>query len=391
MTAFNIQSLNSEKFSIRLLQVCTWVLIAMICILIFSICVIKQFPDIGDHDAMSYNAFHGKGILQVHFLYFVLLMLPQLITSNIIAVHVFAVFILTLSVLFKYKLSQRIIREQLADDEINQYSINVLCVILPLFLLLAQNLIYKPSATMFLGFLPLNTWHNSTTVFLFPFAILLFYQSYTYLQKPDAQKCWAIALLMLLNLCIKPSFLISFVIIFPLFCLLRFRFSKDFFYAVFLAFLCGLGLIIQSKIGSYIGTTIISLAIAPLHVWAHWSDQVLLSFLSSLVFPLLFILFYWKLVKTDLLLKYSISLFLAALFFYIVITETGEREFDGNFVWQVIICNYLLFLATAICFLKMYLKKTVAEGKDKLIIIAFLLHVLIGIIYIFKSPIWGFR
>lgn len=389
--AINFQAAAFEKINTRLLQFLIWSILALISIALFSICIIKGFPDVGDHNVMAYGAYHGTTILQVHFLYFIVLMIPQLLSDNMIVVQVFSVLVLTLSVLFKYRVSQRITREQLVMDTTQQQLINTCCVLIPFFVMLAQNLIYKPTATMFLGFLPVNTWHNSTTIFVFPFAVLLFYHSYQYLLKPGLKKAGSVVLLVLLNLCIKPSFLIPFVVVFPFFGLLVFHFTKPFFQTLALAFLSGAGLLIQSKIGSYIGTTVIALRVAPFHVWAHWSSHMLLSFLSSVLFPLLYFLFYFKEIKKDLLFKYSSCLFLFALLVYILITETGAREFDGNFLWQVIICNYVLFLVTAIRFFHQLLVKKAFSVMDKIILISFILHVLTGIIYIFKSPIWSFR
>lgn len=386
----NVPSSSFEKINTRLLQIITGGILALISIALFSFCIIKGFPDVGDHNVMAYRAYHGTTMLQVHFLYFVVLMIPQLFSDHIIAVHVFSVFILTGSMLLKYRVSQRMMQDQLAVEVPNPF-VPVLCVCIPFLVMLAQNLIYKPTATMFLGFLPVNTWHNSTTIFLFPFAILLFYRSYQYLQAPDLKKAGSMILLILLNLFIKPSFLIPFVVVFPFFSLLIFRFTKPFFQSVALAFLCGAGLLIQSKIGSYIGTTVIALEILPFHVWSHWSGNVLLSFLSSVLFPLLYACAYAKEISKDLLFKYSVALFLFALIVYSLISETGVREFDGNFLWQVIICNYVLFLVTAIRFSHQLLVKKAFALMDKIILISFILHVLTGIIYIFKSPIWSFR
>lgn len=395
MKKFNFQTINFEKINLKLLQILVYFFIIIICLTLFSISILRQFPDIPDHNSMAYGAFHGKQILQVHFLYFVILMLPQLLSDNIYAVHVFSVMILTLSVIWKYRISQKILSSELIvesySNRISKKVLDVFVIGVPFLLLLSQNIIYKPSATMFLGFIPINIWHNSTTIFLMPFALLLFYKSYNYLLLPEVKKLWLLLLLILLNLIIKPSFFMSFVIAFPLFCLLRFGFSKNFFYGLFICFIGAIGLLAESMIGTYIGTTVITIKISPFNVWLHWSDNIPLSFLASLLFPLGFIFLYFKEVKNDLLLKYSIGLFIAAIIVYILLSESGNREFDSNFVWQVIICNYILFLTSIPAFSRELLKKEKFSFYDKLLIFIFFMHVFTGLIYIFKSLIWGFR
>ncbi|MEO6882681.1 MAG: hypothetical protein ABI199_01510 [Bacteroidia bacterium] len=395
MKFLSFQSKYIDKTNLKFFKISIYALLALISIFDFSFCILKQFPDIPDHNAFAFAVFHGHEVLPVHFLYFLILQIPQLFFKNIIAVHIFSVIILTLSVLYKYKISQRIFSNSLQDsvsaDFLAKKSVLFFCLLIPFLVMISENIIWKFSATMFLGYIPLNTWHNSTTIFLMPFALLLFYQSYQYLLHPDSKKLWIILFLILLNLIIKPSFFMSFIIAFPLFCLLRFGLSKFFFLAAGITFIGALGLLVESKIGVYIGSTVISIKIAPFSVWAHWSDNIPLSFLSSLLFPLVFMIVYFKEVKNNLLLKYSIALFTVALLVYIIFTESGIRQFDANFAWQIIICYYILFLTTAIAFYKQCATKISLHIKDKILLLIFCAHIFTGIIYILKSPIFGFR
>ena len=79
---------------------------------------------------------------------------------------------------------------------------------------------------MYLGKFTSTIWHNSTTIFVFPFCLLLFIESLKYLKKPgeySALKLLGISILIFLS---KPSFLFSFIIVFPIICFYKFGWLK---------------------------------------------------------------------------------------------------------------------------------------------------------------------
>jgi hypothetical protein len=82
---------------------------------------------------------------------------------------------------------------------------------------------------------------------------------------------------------------------------------------------------------------------------------------------------------------------LVAVIIYVLLTETGGREMHGNFGWQTIICNYILFFCTWILFLHILVRKNAIETKDKLIIGSFLVHVFFGMVFLLKLPLYGAR
>jgi hypothetical protein len=126
-------------------------------------------------------------------------------------------------------------------------------------------------------------------------------------------------------------------------------------------------------------------------VWSYWTNNIPLALLSSIVFPLLFVVFYFKETWKDHLLSYAWVHMVVAILIYALLTETGGREMHGNFGWQTIICNFILFLTTWILFLQLLVKKQKIEMKDKLIIVSFLFHVATGIVFLLKLPLFGAR
>jgi hypothetical protein len=368
------------------------VFLALLSIVVFGIIIKKGFPDIADHNNVALRIAEGREHLPIHFLYFGLLMIPLLISKNILLVHVLSVILLTAAVLFKYRISTKIMLAELKKVSIplSDNSLRVACFVSAFLLMISQNLIIKPSSTMMLGYLPVNTWHNSTTVFLLPFALLLFYESYRFLSDPSAKRAGFVLLLVILNLAIKPNYFLVFVMAFPLFALIRFRLTKPFFVAALLCAAGALGLLLQAKLEFTAGGNSAPLKIAPFNVWGHWSFNVPLSFISSEFFPLVFFFLYGREAKKDTMLLYAAVSAAFAILIYIVFSESGYKEFDGNFGWQVIVCNYILFLACSTALVRSISQHPQLLLKDKLALSALGLHVFIGIVYIFKSPFLNF-
>ncbi len=374
----------------RLMLRLVYLLLGLGCLSLFSIEIVRNYPDIPLHNLVAEEIYSGKRALPFYFLYFVLIMLPLFLVKSLWAVHVFSVLVLTFAVLWKFRITKRIFAEECGTSLLKRNDFQRVSICVATALLLLQNLVYRPSSTMFLGYLPVNTWHNSTTIFLMPFALLLFYASHRYLLSPQPALLRNIIILMVLNIVIKPSYFMVFVMVFPLFALIRFRLSKAFFLSLIIPVVGGAAIILQSRLAFYSGGEHAPLKIIPFHVWSHWSQNIPLAFLSSEAFPLAFLVLYFKEIQRSLLLSYAYVTFAIGLLVFIFITESGYKQFDGNFSWQVIVCNYILFLAVSISFFKMLFLKTDRDKKDSLLLIIFVLHILTGCLYLLKSPFLNF-
>lgn len=241
---------------------------------------------------------------------------------------------------------------------------------------------------MALGYIPVNTWHNSTTIMLMPVALLLFFRSYDFvnLNKESffSKEALVLLLLTILSVLIKPSFFFVFVIAFPLFYLLNHKFSKPLMAVILI---CAAGLAAMMMIRQYVYTGSGSqVVIKPFEAWSTWSTNIPLSLLASVAFPLTVIVLYPRQAKKDKLLQYSWLSFFIGLFIYILLNETGVRAIHGNFSWQTIVCNFILFLSSIIFLLK---QKT--DLKSRVAFAVFAMHVVTGIIFIAKLPFFGPR
>src|SRR5262249_45130307 len=83
---------------------------------------------------------------------------------------------------------------------------------------------------VYLGRTTCNIWHNSTTIFLMPFAVLLFYQTYLLLHR-GSTSLPALAALIVLNVAAKPSFVMVMGVALPLIAFARCRLSRPFWYS----------------------------------------------------------------------------------------------------------------------------------------------------------------
>ncbi len=227
-------------------------------------------------------------------------------------------------------------------------------------------------------------WHNSTLIFLMPFVLILFWQSVRFLQNPSLKLALWMSLFSVLGVLVKPSFFFCFGVVFPLFSLARFGLKKTFWWSlipVVLGAAFTLGefwfIYLQNSYSSVAPDTS-GITIAPFHVWQHHSPNLLWSLLASIAFPLSLLFAYPQQAFKSLWLRYSWALMAVSLLIFILLTETGPREYDCNFAWQAYISNYLLFLVSA----ANWMKWQTWRAKDKVVLGVLGLHVLAGLCYL---------
>jgi hypothetical protein len=113
-----------------------------------------------------------------------------------------------------------------------------------------------------------------------------------------------------------------------------------------------------------------------------------ISFLFSFTFPIVTIVKYRE-IMTDKPFVFAFILTIFGIITGAFLKETGPRVFDGNLMWQNIICTYLLFLTTVSFLLK---KSKTVDSKlrgNKLLWGIFYLHTISGFIYLIKFLIVG--
>jgi len=245
-----------------------------------------------------------------------------------------------------------------------------------------------PTQTSFyLGQFPPNVWHNSTTIFVTPFALMLFWLSYRQLSAPTMRRLAVIAVLCVINVIAKPSFFLVFVVAYPLMLLRVFGLAR----ARWIELLpVALGIIattviyyltfVQSYGDLYGGET--AVVIRPFATWLRWSGNIPLSLFCSLAFPICYCVAYREDLRTRQILQYAALCYAIAIGIFVVFAETGTRASHGNFMWQCIICSYILFWVTAVLFLEKLRNFGLRRWKNRIVLLAFLAHLLAGFVYL---------
>ncbi len=350
------------------------------------ISIIQNQVDIPHHLDFITRWHEGDPEAKLYSLYFHVINLLSCFSFDRTWMEVAAVILLTAMVTAKFIITDRMIIKYTSAS--GSYGFLINASVLAMFLCMAQNLVYKVSATMALGYIPVNTWHNSTTITLMPAALLLFFKSYDFVQSKQEsffnKDALVLLLLTVLSVLIKPSFFFVFVMAFPLFWFINHSFSKS---IIAVILICASGLAAMLLIRQYVYTGSDSqVVIKPFEAWRAWSTNIPLSLITSVTFPLIVVALYPRQALKYKLLQYAWLSFIAGLFIYIMLNETGVRAMHGNFSWQTIVCNFILFLSSIIFLLR---QKT--DIKSRMAWAVFAMHVVTGIIFIAKLPFFGPR
>lgn len=244
----------------------------------------------------------------------------------------------------------------------------------------------------YLGKFTQTIWHNSTLICVFPFCLLLVRKTFGWFKSGKLRDLGVMFLFSFVIVLIKPSFLFCYIPALPIFIFIRDRgFSRTLFNAIGLVLVLFVVLLVEKHLiftwdpvldSLYTPLEKSQVVINPLKVWMELSQEPVFDFLSS--FPLLFgFLILWrKRAFESRLFGFSLLLLFFALLVYLLLAETGFREFHANFYWQIPIALFLCHLAIVHCVLGDFLaKRKKMEGKYWVILSIYLIQVAFGIGY----------
>lgn len=325
-------------------------------------------------------------------LYYFLLYLFSGFSVDIETLSIVAIVILSLSVALKYFYSVELIAF------FYHKKIPALLNTAVWLLIFSAPIVYNYKQMLF-GRIATNFWHNSTTILLMPFVLLLLIQSFKFLKssKVDFKNVMSILLLGIINLLIKPSFLFPFLPAFLFMAGMNSGIKSQLFKsALFIALI--LGSLIMLEYYAVYKMTIIDavrfkndakgLSIRPFFTFLIFSGGswlvMIMNFIVGLMFPLMYFIFFKGDLFRDRILTYTGILFLVAFLIGTTITEKGIMASNGNFLWQLHISNYILFLIL----LKKTYEKAIKIGffnkKILVLSVTYALHILSGFIYLVK-------
>ncbi|MDG5800647.1 hypothetical protein QA597_09780 [Marinilabiliaceae bacterium ANBcel2] len=242
----------------------------------------------------------------------------------------------------------------------------------------------------YIGTFTPNIWHNSTTIAVFPFAILLYHLTIKQLNSFSWQKFYAIIFLVAINAYIKPSFLFVYVGALPLTVLIIKRTISSSSLLQIAPILLALILIFTAKSELYDTTVKHGIIFKPFLVYqathAELSNltlafYILASFILSLLFPI-YVFIRKRVSFNDPEFVFTSVAMIGALFIYFSFAETGPRQLHGNFGWQRFICSYLLFLVATKKAFKELTSTNIKTPNSYQIIFSF--HIIFGLIYIYR-------
>ena len=253
-----------------------------------------------------------------------------------------------------------------------------------------------PGERWMLPHIPPNYWHNSTSIFVMPFVVLLFAKALDFVENTSAKGIASLTLLVALNVLSKPSFFLCFIIAYPLYLALQGR-----------PWLRYLGVIVPLAVGvallgfqyfyiyqlpayrAFIGDETTHIAIGWFHVWSRYvhgtpAVAIPLVIANSILLPIALALSYPKAFFGDRSIRFSLLLLGVAIAIYAVVYETGLRMMHGNFGWQPSMCNYLLHVCSLGVFVRVKMEQTRWTFRDRALLALFVAEVAVGLFYLFR-------
>ena len=301
MKIFRTNLLATRFSKVNLIVAATF--FTVFCVYYIIMILTNTSSDIPTHVNIAYSFAVNHDKLFPNFLYYLLVAFLSGFSKNIYIYFIVAIILLAASLTAKLLITKLYLEKYIPTHNYNKPTRLLLAIMLLfVFALPGWNLV--TSHQFYLGQLTPNVWHNSTIIFLMPFAIVLFFKSYDFLFlpiSPQSKKQRAeIAVLIVINALIKPSFLFTLLpAVFFIFFYHRFftkhttRFAQLLPYFLGIVFILGEYLLIYKL--NYVSRVVQSadssgdVGFAPFEVWRHFSNNIPLSIITSLLFPIIYI------------------------------------------------------------------------------------------------------
>jgi len=348
----------------------------------------EGYNDMREHAAFAREMLSGVRPTAGNFMFYWLVNIVSLFSGNIRFSEISLCLLLAGATMYRLYWSQKKIVAVTAGGKSSRsdYWLSYGFAVSLLFVFAIPIPSYSLDEFMYIGNYVPNVWHNSTVLFVFPFALLLFEQSYRQLTQYDAQRNNWILLFIFLNVFIKPSYFFVFVSVYPLLLLLKYKFKKEFWQGI-LPVMIGLVFLGLEFWSIYLTKDPFSNEKSSVIFQPFYSSPLFpdlwpmpYAFIFSLLFPLLYAAFNFNTVRKSQLFWFSSLSFIVSVFIYLFIAETGPRATHGNFYWQIVICTWICFFVSLIALLRDF-KQQGKTFKNSLLLSVYGVQVVIGIIY----------
>jgi hypothetical protein len=252
---------------------------------------------------------------------------------------------------------------------------------------------------LYFGYIGINVFHNPTIVVLKPFALLLFYFSvrvFQHQKNDDTRFVIINSVLIILSALAKPSYIICFLPALALFSLVKLaRKEKPRWMLLSWGFVVPAIIVLAIQYyltysstqmeGVYQGQS--AIIFAPFAFMSSRSSFLFLKFLFSTLFPFAVLLCYFRSAIKDQRLVFAWLTFLFGAFYTYFLAESGPRMLQGNFAWSGQISLFILFVASALFYMRELLSGNNNAGnllsRKKVLFCAAMygLHVLSGVLF----------
>ncbi len=336
----------------------------------------------------------GNQTFQINFLYYFTVYFLSFFTAKTSALLLVSVYVLSTITFLKYYLVKRIIISEIDTPKFKIEKIASIFSFLLLFSFSLPSILINYNLYYILSFTP-NVWHNSTTIFVMPFSILLFWLSAKQITEYKKSRLYWITILIMLNIFIKPSFIFVYIAIYPMI-MFKKHFISRMFWINMIPILLSIilisteyYLIYKSDIGDTDDSSIIICFFKYYYIFGKANgifDIFLIIFttiVSSFLFPIIVLVKNKSLLREEIV-QFALSLVVFSIIIGVTFCETGARSMDGNFLWQNYITSFILFFVCVIQLLKIIKLNNFEFKAYKLEIISLLLHFIACIIYFIK-------
>lgn len=362
------------------------IIIFVVSLLLFLVIMfyLDENTDLVAHARIAKEMNENGNLFSGNFLLYFLISLFSLFSTDLQVIKISLCVLLALAVTFKYNIIKCYFASFLIFKKAGFLSFSLSVIyILPLFYFLKSFGIFLNTENMYLGYYVPNVWHNSTVIFLFPFAILLYLLSFKQLNEYDKKRNYFIAILVILNVLIKPSFFFVFLIAYPLTVIFKvgFKDSPKYFLLPITAGLLSL-LYVYLTIYSGDDGSAVTISFNNILNATFWINNGKYLFVS-LFFPILYFVFNYKALIKDWEFLYVILLFIVSVGVFYLCREVGPRANHGNFYWQIVITTWLVFLYMAKQLFVVNVNQTNLR-LNSMFKVLYSLHVVMGVVYIIK-------
>ena len=355
-----------------------------------------DYNDIHDHAAFARQMCTGKITYSGNFLVYLLVNVFSFFSAKVTPTEISLCGLLALAGVYRFSLTQHKIKEVVTVNNFHlSYWFTAILSISMLFVFAIPIPSYLSDDRFFyIGNYVPNVWHNSTVLFLFPFALLLFELSYKQLEEYSLKRNTGILLLILLNLMIKPSYFFVFICVYPVLILFKYKLKKEFWWSI-LPLIVGFFFLILEywviyKTALPSNKEASSVIFLPFYRNPEFAELGWLpvSLAFSLFFPLVYTLINLPKMLKSTLFWYTFLSFIVSVIIFFFISESGPRASHGNFYWQIVVCTWLCFFVSLLSLLKDF-NRSGKSFKNIFLASVFSVHVIIGIIYFVNILITG--